>query len=262
MNTSYSTPTYALRDTDLIFNSGTTFNNTTNSNDGSYILRVKDLPNNDRPREKMLEHGASYLTIPELLAVVWGVGTKKEEVLEMAQRAMNEYGEKALAATDNPTKLSEAANIPLSKACQVVAAFELGKRFYSNKNGQPVFIRNAKQAYHHLKGIATSQKEQLRGLYLNSRYQVVHDEVVSIGTLTSNIVHPREVFQPAIEHGAVAIIIAHNHPSNNPNPTDDDIAITSQLVTAGRILGIDVLDHLIITSEAYISIMGSETNDI
>lgn len=259
MNTSYATPTYKLNDSAMLFRSKMQYDNRTSEAE-EYVLRVRDLPNSDRPREKILEHGASYLSVSELLAVVWGVGTKKEEVLEMARRTIAEYGEKALATTDNPTKLAEAADIPISKACQIVAAFELGKRFYSNKNGQPVFIRNATQAHKHLKGIAKSQKEQLRGLYLNSRYQVVHDEVISIGTLTSNIVHPREVFQPAIEHGAVAVIIAHNHPSNNSTPTDDDLSITSQLVTAGKILGIDVLDHLIITSDTFLSIMGDNAH--
>lgn len=260
MNTQTPLQAYKLTDSDMLFNDSLQYNNT-KQNNGNYVLRVKDMHTSDRPREKMLEHGASYLTVSELLAIIWGVGTKKEEVLEMAQRAMSEYGEKALAATDNPTKLSEAANIPISKACQAVAAFELGKRFYSNKNGSPVFIRNSQQAHKHLRGIAHSQKEQLRGLYLNSRYQVVHDEVISIGTLTSNIIHPREVFQPAIEYGAVAIIIAHNHPSNNPTPTDDDLSITSQLVTAGKILGIDILDHLIITNDTYFSIMGDNNHE-
>src|SRR6185312_2152732 len=96
---------------------------------------------------------------------------------------------------------------------------------------------------------------QLRGLYLNSRYQVVHEEVISIGTLTSNVVHPREVFQPAIERGAVAIILAHNHPSGRLEPTSADLDITKQLVEAGKVLGIELLDHLIITATKHVSIL-------
>lgn len=245
----YALPTtYKFRDTDMMFSSRDDITD-------EYILRVRDLPDNDKPREKLLNGNAKQMTVAELVAVLWGLGTDKEDVLTLAQRTTREYGEKALAVTDNPIKLAEAADIPLTKACQIVAGFELGRRFYSNKNGQPVFIRNAAQAYEHLKGMANSKKEQLRGLYLNSRYQVVHDEVISIGTLTSNIVHPREVFQPAIEHGAIAVIIAHNHPSDNATPTDDDLTITSQLVTAGKILGIDLVDHLIITSDNFLSIL-------
>jgi DNA repair protein RadC len=103
--------------------------------------------------------------------------------------------------------------------------------------------------------MGTSRKEQLRGLYLNSRYQLIHDEVISIGSLTSNIVHPREVFQPAIERGAVALIIAHNHPSGVLEPTTADINVTEQLISAGKVLGIELLDHLIIAKSKYISIM-------
>jgi DNA repair protein RadC len=251
----YALPTtYKFRDTDMIFSSSD--DNMTNE----YILRVRDLPDNDKPREKLLNGDAKQMTVAELVAVLWGVGTKKEDVLAMAQRATHEYGEKALAVTDNPAKLAESADIPITKACQIVAGFELGRRFYSNKNGQPIFIRNAAQAYAHLKGMASGKKEQLRGLYLNSRYQVVHDEVISIGTLTSNIVHPREVFQPAIEHGAIAVIIAHNHPSDSTMPTDDDLTITSQLVTAGKILGIDLLDHLIITNDTFLSILNGDNH--
>ena len=104
------------------------------------------------------------------------------------------------------------------------------------------------------------KKEQLRGLYLNSRYQVIHEEVISVGSLTSNIVHPREVFQPAIEHGAVAVIIAHNHPSGSLEPTMADHEVTDRLLTAGKLLGIDVLDHLIITDENYVSILPARGN--
>ena len=98
------------------------------------------------------------------------------------------------------------------------------------------------------------KKEHLRALYLNSRYQIIHDEVISVGSLTASIIHPRELFQPAIEHGAVAIVIAHNHPSGDSKPTEDDRTITKQLQDAGSILGIELLDHLIITSNSYESI--------
>jgi DNA repair protein RadC len=103
--------------------------------------------------------------------------------------------------------------------------------------------------------MGSNKKEQLRGLYLNSQYQVIHDEVISVGSLTANIVHPREVFQPAVEHGAIAIILAHNHPSGRLEPTTADIEITEQLISAGQVLGIDLLDHLVITTKRYVSIM-------
>lgn len=226
-----------------------------------YVLRVKDLPDEQKPRERLMQLGPRNLTLPELVAVVWGVGTKKEELLTMAQRLVKEYGQKALANENSPQKLADALGIPVTKACQIVAGLELGRRFYANQAGKSVYVRNARQAYQYLRGITHSNKEQLRGLYLNSRYQVVHDEVISVGTLTSNLVHAREVFQPAIEHGAVAIIIAHNHPSGSLEPTNADIIVTEQLIQAGKVLGIDLLDHLIIASDKFTSIMECIRND-
>jgi len=220
-----------------------------------YILKVKDLPDDERPREKLLSAGPMALSVAELVAVLWGVGTRREEVLAMAQRSLREYGEKTVSHEHDAARLAEMADIPLNKACQLVAGFELGRRFFASSNGRPVQVRNLDQAYQYLKDIGLSNKEQLRGLYLNSRYQVIHDEVISVGSLTSNIVHPREVFQPAIQHSAVAIIIAHNHPSGVLEPTAADLEVTTQLKAAGKLLGISLLDHLVITATGHKSIM-------
>jgi DNA repair protein RadC len=237
---------YAMTDTDTILTDG----------DSPYLMRVRDRAEEDRPREKLITYGSGALTVAELVAIVLGVGTKKEEVMAMAHRILKEYGERAMVHETNPVHLAEALDIPLTKACQLVASFEIGRRFYENRGGKPVEVRTAGQAYQHLRGMAEMQKEQLRALYLNSRYQVIHEEIVSVGSLTANIVHPREVFQPAIEHGAAAIIVAHNHPSGSLEPTRADIDVTLQLGASGALLGIELLDHLIITDESYISIIG------
>lgn len=221
-----------------------------------YVLRVKDLPEEQKPREKLARLGARNLDLAELIAALLGVGTTKEEVFAMAKRIVREYGEKALAGETNPAKMAEALDIPLTKATQLIAAFELGRRFYATQSGRAVYVRNAQQAYEYVRSIGFSTKEQLRGLYLNSRYEVIQDEVISVGSLTANIVHPREVFRPALERGAVAIIIAHNHPSGNPEPTTEDIEITAQLVAAGKLLGIDLLDHLVVTTTTFIQVPG------
>lgn len=220
----------------------------------NYVLRVKDLPDAEKPREKLTELGPQELSIAELVAIVWGVGSKKEDVLAMARRTVIGYGERAIGSELNAARLAEAADIPLSKATQLVAAFELGRRYYATSAGRPVHVRNAKQAYQYLSAMGHLQKEQLRGLYVNSRYQVIHDEVISVGSLTSNVVHPREVFQPAIERGAVAVIIAHNHPSGSLEPTLADVAVTKQLQAAGEVLGIELLDHIIVARDRYVSI--------
>lgn len=237
--------TYILRDQDRIIG----------ESGGDYVLRVRDLPEAERPREKLLAAGPQALAVAELLAVVWGTGTRREEVLAMAKRTLHEYGQKAVGSESDPRQLAASAGIPLNKACQLVAGFELGRRYYARHNGRPVQVRNAEQAAEYLHGMGDSAKEQLRGLYLNSRYNVIHEEVISVGSLTANIVHPREVFRPALEHGAVAVIIAHNHPSGSTEPTAADLDVTAQLKAAGQILGIALLDHLIITAERSVSIM-------
>lgn len=224
--------------------------------DDEYVLRVKDLPDEERPREKLLNAGVKSLTQAELLAVLWGVGTRKEEVLAMAKRTLQEYGERAVFSNTNPAELAGELAIPLTKACQLLAAFELGRRAYATgRGGHAPQIRTPRQAYHYFRDMGMNSKEQLRGLYLGSRHQVVHDEIISIGSLTSNIVHPREVFQPAIEYGAVAVIVAHNHPSGSLEPSDADIEVTRQLVAAGKILGVDLLDHLIIADSGHQSVL-------
>ncbi len=225
------------------------------SRDHRYILKVRDLPLEEKPREKLNMLGPSSLSVAELVAVLLGVGTRKEEVMSMAERILKEYGEKAIVNEKSPKKLSEVVDIPIGKAAQIIAALEIGRRFFSEKYGKPAFVKTSAQAYEYLKPIGSLKKEQLRALYLNSRYQIIHDEVISVGSLTANIVHPREVFQPAVENGAAAIIIAHNHPSGSLEPTTEDISVTSQLVDGGRILGIEVLDHLVITAKNYSSIL-------
>lgn len=228
---------------------------------GEYTLRLRDLPDDERPREKLLSAGPQNLSLAELVAVMWVAGTRREDVLTMAKRTLREYGEKAVANETSPRRLAEAAGIPLNKACQLAAGFELGRRFYANRAGRPVQVRNPHQAYAYLGDMAHSSKEQLRGLYLNSRYQVIHDEVISVGTLTSNLVHPREVFQPAIVHNAVAVLVAHNHPSDILTPTAADVRVTEQLQAAGELLGISLLDHLIVGSTQCISILEANNNE-
>jgi DNA repair protein RadC len=236
--------TYKLQDNNLLLDNG----------DRKYVLKIKDLPEKEKPREKMIECGPSALSSAELLAVVLNVGTKKEEVLEMSSRIIKEYGEKTIISQTNPSKLEKDIGIPLVKACQIIACFELGRRFFKETNEGKTIIRTPKQAYEYLKDMGDLQKECLRGIYLNSRYCIVHDEIISIGSLTANITHPREVFKPAIEHSATAVILAHNHPSNNPKPTLSDIETTNQLIDAGKILGIDLLDHLVITKDKFAGI--------
>lgn len=245
MNVATTGVPYAIQDTDTILYDGSP----------RYVLRVRDLEVTEKPREKLLAGGPGSLSLAELVAVIWNVGSRKEDVLQMAGRVIHEYGTRAIGNETNPVRLSEALDIPLNKACQLIACLEIGRRQYATRSGRAVCIRTAQQAYVYIAPMADSAKEQLRGLYLNSRYELIHDEVISVGSLTANIVHPREVFQPAIAHAAAAIIIAHNHPSGTLTPTQADLDITAQLRAAGAVLGIELLDHLIVTQQNYYSIL-------
>ncbi len=241
------TKKYNLKDTDLFLDNSIK----------EYVLKIRDLPHDSQPREKLIKQGPQILSLPELLAVVLNVGSKNEGIMELANRIVKEYGERSIFSEKNPEKLAEDLNIPLIKACQIVACGELGKRFFEKNSSGFTVIRTAKDAYEYLRDMQNLPKEHLRGLYLNSHNRIIHDEVISIGTINTNIVHPREVFRPAIEYSAVALVLAHNHPSGTAMPSAQDIEITEQLIHAGKILGINVLDHIIITKDTFTSIKGN-----
>lgn len=235
---------YSLMDTDL-------FLDTSNR---EYILKIRDLPLDSKPREKLAKQGPEALSLPELLAVILNTGNQTEDILEMSSRIIREYGEKSIIAQKDANKMSEELNIPLGKACQIIATGEIGRRFYEKNVSDLAIIRTAKDVYDYLRDMHNLPKEHLRGLYLNSHNRVIHDEVISIGTINANIIHAREVFRPAIQYNAAAVVLAHNHPSNIATPSAQDLEITNQLVQAGKMLGINVLDHVIITQDTYVSI--------
>ncbi len=221
---------------------------------GEYPLLVRDLPPEGKPREKLLAQGPEALSSRELLAIVLQVGTVKEDVLEMSERLIRGYGENSVLTERDAQKLADEANIPIGKAMQIVALGELGRRTYDKKESGFKTIRNARDVYEYLADMRSLPKEYLRALFLNTHNRVIRDEVISIGTVNSNIVHPREVFRSGIESNAVAVIIAHNHPSGEAIPSNEDVEITKQLIQAGKILGIRVLDHVIITTNGFASV--------
>lgn len=219
-----------------------------------YVLKVRDLPSEDKPRERLLEHGPGALTVQELMAILLSAGTKKEEVMTMSSRILREYGERSLLSSSDPSQLAEDLDIPLGKAMQIVAAGELGRRYFQKRRNGAAVIRTAKDVFDYTVDMRALSKEHLRGLYLDTHYQVIHDEVLSIGTIDSNLIHPREVFRPAIAHAAAAVVLVHNHPSGIVTPSEADRVVTLQIVEAGRVLGIDLIDHVIVTDEGFVSV--------
>lgn len=219
-----------------------------------YVLRVRDLPDEQKPRERLIAHGPGVLSVAELLAVILTTGTTKEEVLTMSSRILKEYGEKSLLSRTDVKELVSNLDIPLTKAAQIVACGELGRRFYRRNNAGAAVIRTAKDIFAYAVDMRTLPKEHLRGIYLNAHYQVIHDEVISIGTVDSNLIHPREVFKPALEYSAAGIILVHNHPSGKSTPSKADCLITKQIAEASRLLGIDLIDHVIVTEKSFASV--------
>ncbi len=220
--------------------------------DKSYTLRVRDLPVEKKPREKLRNYGPASLKNYELMAVILGKGTRREGILELSKRIMSQYGAHGVFSQGDVDTLERVLSLSPVQACQVVAAFELGKRLF----GKPteVFLRFPEEVYEYTKDMARLKKEHLRGLYLDTRNKLLRDEVIAIGTLNASLAHPREIFHPAIESHAAAIILVHNHPSGDPSPSKDDIELTSQVREASKILDIDVLDHVIIGSQNYCSL--------
>ena len=218
------------------------------------IYKIPELPFEKRPRERLIKNGPDVLKNSELLAIILGTGYRGEDVLALASRILQEYGSKAITKEKSVSRLMDELGIPKVKACQIIACFEIGRRFFVEDAGKMPTVRDAEDVYEYLKEISKFKKEQFRGLYLNSRNKLIYDEVISLGTLNANLVHPREVFQPAVEFSAAAIIVAHNHPSGDPEPSEDDLEITKRLVEAGKIMGLEILDHLIIGKNKYVSL--------
>lgn len=237
--------TYEIKTKDTIVTDGVT---------RQYIYKLRDMPEADKPREKLLTHGPKSLSIVELVAVILNTGTVKEDVLMMSSRIIREYGEKSFASFDNAQKISDELSIPLVKSCQIVASSELGRRFFKKVGGRNISIRNAKDVSEYVQDMHLLPKEYVRGLYLNNHHQLVHDEVLSMGTIDANIIHPREVFKPALEYGASAIILVHNHPSGVVTPSPADTEVTGQLVAAGKVMGISLIDHVIVAKGKYTSV--------
>jgi DNA repair protein RadC len=219
-----------------------------------YVLTVRDLPPNEKPREKLLTTGPSTLSLAELMAIVLSVGTTKEDVLTMSRRLMQEYGERSVASLKDAKKLSEDASIPLGKAEQIVATMEIGRRLFERNLAAAQVVRTARDVFEYAKNIRELPKEHLMGIYLNAHYKVIHDETISIGTVDMNIVHPREVFKPALEYSAAAVILVHNHPSGEVSPSEPDMQVTRQLIEAGKMLSIPLIDHVVVTRDEFSSV--------
>ncbi len=221
----------------------------------NYKLKIKDLPKNERPREKMLRYGAEYLSNSERLALILRTGTKEDSVLNLCDRLLSHCGGINGISSPSINDLKQVKGIGEVKATQVLALAELATRFNSFKSGEEHIVSSPKDVSNYMmrqmKGL---KKEYFKLIMLNTKNIIISVKDISIGNLNSSIVHPREVFIEAIKLSSASVILCHNHPSGDPTPSKEDILITKRLKECGTLLGIEVLDHIIIGNEAYISL--------
>jgi len=214
------------------------------------MARIKDLPKILRPREKLFRYGPEKLSNSELLAILLRTGQKGRNVVDLAKKILQRYGAQNLPNLDIK-ELKKFPGIGPAKACEIVACFELGKRLLQRKQAE-IYLK-PKDVWNELRDLRDHKKEHFVIFYLDTRNQEIKREIISIGSLNANLVHPREVFEPAVRNLAAQVILAHNHPSGDLEPSEDDLKITNRLVESGKILGIEVLDHIIVVKNAFLS---------
>ncbi|MCG7410202.1 DNA repair protein RadC [Paenibacillus sp. ACRRX] len=216
---------------------------------------LRDLPLEERPRERMMKAGAEALSHAELLAILLRTGTKNESAVLVAQRVMNRIGSLSRLADLSLIELTQIRGIGTAKALELQACLELGRRMARSRMLETASIRRPQDAAELvMESMRHLKREHFVCIYLNTKNRVLAQETISVGTLDASLVHPREVFRSAIRHGAAALICIHNHPSGDPTPSREDIEITRRLIEAGELVGIEVLDHLIIGDNQYVSL--------
>lgn len=215
---------------------------------------IQRLPESDRPRERLIQHGPESMTTAELIAIILGSGMKGMPVLQLAQEIVNRFGDVQNLADATLSELCTIKGLGQAKALQLKAAVSLSLRMTRQAWTGRYRIENPSHAYNLIKDeLEREHCELFVGILQDTKGFVISQQTISIGTLSHAIVHPREVFYPAIRHNAASIIVAHNHPSGDPTPSDQDISITKTLIKAGRLIGIPCNDHLIIGDRCFIS---------
>ncbi len=221
-------------------------------------MRIKELSKSERPREKLILKGPENLKDEELLAILLRTGREGKNVLELSKQILRKYSKKRLLKLTYED-LKKIKGIDSSKACTILSASELIKRAIGMEETTLPIIRSAKDVVAQAVYLRDRSREHLMVIYLNARNEMIwKKQSTFIGTLNSNLVHPREIFSEALKQNAASMILVHNHPSGNPDPSEDDIEITKRIVEAGKIMGIDVLDHIIITKNKSFSFKGNK----
>ncbi len=216
---------------------------------------IQQLPPEERPRERLVRSGAESLSTVELIAIILGSGSKTKPVLQLAHEIVSRFNGLPQLVEASLTELLEIKGVGQAKAIQLKAALNLGLRASKLNIKAKYKIEHPSHAYHLLKEeLEQEKREVFIAILLDTKGVVICHEVISIGTLSQTLVHPREVFYPAIRHKAASLVVAHNHPSGDPTPSTQDFEITKVLVEAGQLMSIPLHDHLIIGQQSYISL--------
>jgi len=211
--------------------------------------KIKNLHPIEKPLEKLLRYGAEKLSMVELLAVIFRTGIKNKGVLELAEEVSRIFDIKNLKSMSFE-KLRSIKGIGKVKLGQVLALIEIAKRL---NNSQEIYIQSPEDVFRLMSNYLNSKKEHFVAFYLNTRLSLIKQELISIGILNASMVHPREVFEPAIRYLASSIIVAHNHPSGSLEPSNADIEVSLKLRESGKILGIELVDHIIVSKNGWYS---------
>jgi len=216
---------------------------------------IHDLPTSERPRERLQKLGVDALSAQEILALILGRGIAGESVMVTAQRLLSQFGNLKGIAGASVEELSQVKGIGLAKASQIKAAFELANRLEGPETEDKPLVKTPEEVVNLVRSrLKGKKKEYFLALLLDTRNQLIKVAEISIGSLDTSIVHPREVFKEAISASAASAIFVHNHPSGDPTASEDDIKLTKRLAEAGEIIGIDILDHIIISDKNYLSL--------
>ncbi len=216
---------------------------------------IKELPEDERPRERLAQYGANALSNAELLAILLRTGTPEMTAVQLAQHLLNSMGSLRAIATARPAELAQVKGIGLAKSAQLLAAVELGRRIALEEMGDQPLISRPEDVYTYLcHRLRDEKQEHVVVLLLNTKNRLIGDVTVTKGTLDSSLLHPREVYREAIRHSASSVILAHNHPSGDPTPSGEDVQITRRIYQAGQIVGIELLDHVVIGDGRWVSL--------
>ncbi|HXV14616.1 MAG TPA: DNA repair protein RadC [Candidatus Krumholzibacteria bacterium] len=213
------------------------------------------IPSSDRPRERLYTRGAAELSLQELLAIVVGGGSRGSSALVLALGLLREFGDLVVMGRSGVDEMRRVPGIGFARACQLAAAFELGKRFAKESRSAGTSVRAPRDiARMFMDEMKDYDREHFKAAFLNTKNQVIKVVTVSIGSLNASIVHPREILKPAIAASAASIVLVHNHPTGDPTPSREDVEFTRRFAKCGELIGIELLDHIVIGADRFQSL--------